>query len=227
VCLDVGCGGGDVTRDLARLVGPRGKAVGVDIDEMKLAVASAEAREEGPTNLEFRSLDIRQSSGLSGFDVVYARFLLTHLGDPAGAVKAFYEHLRPGGQVAVEDIDYSGCFTYPKLDAFERYCALYCAIVRRRGGDPNIGPRLPLLLMQSGFEQVGVSVVQPVGLQGDVKLIHPITLENITGPILEDGLATQDEIDGIVRELYTFAADPGTVAGTPRVVQAWGRRPAV
>ena len=43
--------------------------------------------------------------------------------------------------------------------------------------------------------------------------------------VLADGLASQREIDEVVRELYEFAADPNTVAGMPRVVQAWGRRP--
>jgi hypothetical protein len=50
-------------------------------------------------------------------------------------------------------------------------------------------------------------------------------MENIAGPVLEDGLATREEIDQIVRELYDFAANPSTLAGTPRIVQAWGRCP--
>jgi hypothetical protein len=49
-------------------------------------------------------------------------------------------------------------------------------------------------------------------------------MENIAGAVLDDGLASQQEIDELVRELYDFAADPSTVAGMPRVVQAWGRR---
>jgi hypothetical protein len=62
-------------------------------------------------------------------------------------------------------------------------------------------------------------------MTGETKLINPLTMENIAGAVLEDGLATREEIDRIVRELYDQAADPSTVAGTPRVVQAWGRRP--
>ena len=43
---------------------------------------------------------------------------------------------------------------------------------------------------------------------------------------LRDGLTClEHEIDEVVRELYEFATDPNTVAGTPRVVQAWSRRP--
>ena len=51
-------------------------------------------------------------------------------------------------------------------------------------------------------------------------------MENIAPAVLADGLASQHEMDEVVRELYDFATDPDTMAGTPRVVQAWGRRPA-
>jgi hypothetical protein len=44
--------------------------------------------------------------------------------------------------------------------------------------------------------------------------------------VLSDGLATRDEIDRLVADLYAFAADPDTITGLPRVVQAWGHRPA-
>jgi SAM-dependent methyltransferase len=223
-CVDVGCGGGDTTVELARRVAPHGKAVGLDIDAVKLELARGEARERGIRNVEFRLADIRQTSGAPEFDVVYSRFLLTHLDDPAATVTAFHRHLRPGGILAVEDIDFSGYFTHPPCGAFSRYRELYCATVRRRGGDPDIGPRLPGLLQQAGFEDVHACVVQPIGMEGEVKLLNPLTMENIAEAVLEDGLATRGEIEQVVRELYAFAADPNTVAGMPRVVQAWGRR---
>lgn len=225
LCLDVGCGGGDATLELARRVGPAGLAVGVDIDSTKLELARAEAAQLGVRNVRFERADIRQSSIGEQFDVVYARFLLTHLSDPASAVESFRHHLRAGGMVAVEDIDFSGYLTYPESRAFRRYHELYCATVVKRGGDPNIGPRLPGLLSRCGFQHVEVSVVQAVAMQGEAKLLNPLTMENIADAVLEDRLATREEIDGIVRQLYEFAADPSTLAGTPRIVQAWGRLP--
>ena len=224
LCLDVGCGGGDATLELARRVAPRGRVVGIDIDEKKLEMAREEAIQEGVSNVEFLRADIRKALMLPAFDVVYARFLLTHLSDPASAIGVFCEHLRPGGRLGVEDIDFSGYFTYPESKAFRRYHELYCATVVRRGGDPNIGPRLPGLLKQGGFEDVGVGIAQPIGMEGEVKLMNPLTMENIAATVLADGLASQEEIDDLVRELYEFAASPNTIAGMPRVVQTWARR---
>ena len=225
-CLDVGCGGGDVTLEIARRVAPAGRVTGVDIDEEKMRIARTEAEEQGVSNVEFRVSDIRKDAMTQSFDIVFARFLLTHLSDPTGAVATFHEHVRPGGILAVEDVDFSGCFTYPESKAFRRFHDLYCATVTRRGGDPNIGPRLPSLLQQQRFEDIGVHVVQPVSMKGETKLLNPLTMENIAGAVLKDGLASQQEIDEVAQALYAFAADPTTVAGTPRIVQAWGRRAA-
>ena len=136
-------------------------------------------------------------------------------------MRAFRRQLRPGGVLAVEDIDFAGHFSYPDSPALQRYRALYCATVTTRGGDPYIGPRLPLLLKQQGFDRVGVHVVHPAGIEGDVKLISPLTLEAIAGAVLQDGLASQAEIDSLVQDLYTFAADPLTLSGMPRVFQVW------
>ena len=166
--------------------------------------------------------DFAQAADADQYDVVYARFLLTHLRDPRAAVEALHRHLRPGGLVAVEDIDFSGSFAYPPSKAFARYWELYCAVVDRRGGDPNIGPKLPLLLEACGFDAVDVSIVQPAGMRGDAKLIGPLTMENIADSVIADGLAARDEIDALVRDMYAYVSDPKTITGLPRVVQAWG-----
>jgi ubiquinone/menaquinone biosynthesis C-methylase UbiE len=225
VCADVGCGGGDVSQAVARKVAPSGKVLGFDIDPAKLDLARSEAKQQGIENLEFRVADVREAiEDAFQFDVVYSRFLLTHLHEPTSVLNVFHRWVRPGGFVAIEDVDFSGDFTYPESPAFKRYHELYCATVKRRGGDPNIGFRVPALLQQSGFEQVEVSVVQPVALVGEAKLLSPLTMENIAGAVLEDGLATSAEIADVVAALYAFAADPTTLAGTPRIVQAWARR---
>lgn len=223
--LDVGCGGGDITVELARRVGPTGSVVGVDIDQSILELARREARDAGVGNIEFRTADIRTDDIGAEFDVIYSRFLLTHLSAPAAGLAALLNHLRPGGVLAVEDIDFSGAFTWPESDAFRRYYELYVYVVHRRGGDPDIGRRLPLLLTDCGLADVQVHVIQPMGMHGDVKRIDAITMENIADAVLHDALASREEIDAITRELHRFAGDPRTLVAMPRIVQVRGRRP--
>jgi 2-polyprenyl-3-methyl-5-hydroxy-6-metoxy-1,4-benzoquinol methylase len=224
--LDVGCGGGDATLELAARVAPSGRVVGIDIDTVKLGIAREEARQRGVAHVDFRESDATSAAASGEFDVVYARFLLTHLGAPADAVASFHRALRPGGIVAVEDIDTRGHFHHPPNASLDRYYGLYDEVARRRGGDPHIGPRLPSLLRDAGFEEIQVAVVHPAGLRGDVKLMAPLTMENVAPAFLEEGLATRAEIDAMVQDLFAFARDESTVSSMPRVVQSWGRKPA-
>jgi ubiquinone/menaquinone biosynthesis C-methylase UbiE len=223
-CLEVGCGSGDLAFDLARMVGAGGKVVATDIDETKLRLAQQEAERQHLTNLEFRLADV-VADEFEKFDFAHARFVLTHLPNPQKALEKIWQAIRPGSILAVEDIDFRGHFCHPEFAAFSCYVQLYTHTAQRRGVDPNIGPRLPGLLAKAGFEAIQMNVVQPAAMSGEVKLMAPLTMENIADAVLAEGLASRAEIDRLVHELYEFARDPDTVVGGPRVVQAWGRRP--
>jgi len=159
------------------------------------------------------------------FDLIYGRFILTHLPDPAAALSRCRESLRPSGRAVFEDIDFAGHFSYPPSAAFLRYIELYSEVVRLAGADPNIGPRLPGLLVDAGFDDVQVNVAQPAGLSGVVKAIHYLTMDYIRAPVLANGLATAEEINGIVQELRALADDPLFLMSLPRIVQTWGSVP--
>jgi SAM-dependent methyltransferase len=224
-CLDVGCGGGDVARVIARRAGSHGQIVGIDMDTAKIDLARAEAAAEGLGNIEFISADFDGWEPPGAFDLVYARFVLSHVPEPSGTIGRFYQWLRPGGRVALEDIDDRGAFVFPESAAFQRYCALYREVVRRRGGDASIGPRLPHLLNQAGFEDLWVGLHQPIALEGDVKLVHAVTLENTADAILQASLATRSEVDELIRELHSLVADKTTLMALPRIVQVCASRP--
>ena len=156
--------------------------------------------------------------------MVYARFLLTHLPDPGALLSAVVPHLRPGGVFIVEDIDYRGHFAEPDCPALSRAVDYYTKAAKNRGADPNIGPRLPGLLRSAGCEDVQVKLFHPAALQGGIKLLICVTLENIAEAVLADRLSDEEELRQTIRELYEFAGDPHTLLGGPRVFQAWGRR---
>ena len=224
-CLDVGCGGGDSTGELARLTGPRGRVVGIDLDETAIALARETAAARGLGHVEFRVGAAGQGTAAPEFDVVYARFVLTHLSEPAAAVAWMAAHLRPGGLLVVEDIDFRGHFCHPRNAAFERYTELYAEVVQRGGADPFIGPRLPSLLLAAGCADVAMEVVQPAGFDPDVKVMAAITTEGIAARVEAAGLATRAELAALADALHAFARDAQSVMSLPRIVQAWGRSP--
>jgi SAM-dependent methyltransferase len=221
-CLDVGCGGGDVTLELARAVGPSGRVVGMDIDGTKLELARREAEARQLGNVAFRQAAIDESDLRPEFDLAYARFLLTHLSDAPEAVRKIRLALRPGGSVIVEDTDFSGHFCHPDVPAFRRYVELYMQTVRLAGGDPNIGPRLPGMLIDAGFARVHMNVVQSAGFEGEVKFVNPLTMENMADAARAAGLVSREGADRIIADLYEAARDPRVVMSMARVIQAWG-----
>jgi hypothetical protein len=155
--------------------------------------------------------------------VVSARFLLTHLADPLALLQHVRGYLRAGRLVVVEDIDIRGRFAAPDCPALDRSVEWYSRTVRNRGGDPDIGPRLPSLLRDAGFEDVRLRMFHPVAMEVGVKRLICVTLERIGASVIEDGLATRSGPEQILSELEAFARDRGSLMGSPRVFQVWGQ----
>lgn len=218
-CLDVGCGGGDVSLELARLVGPSGRVVGVDLDAKVVEIARREV-----SNVTFEVGDVANWEPKEQFDVVYMRFLLTHLPDPGALLASLYRHLRPGGVIVVEDVDFRGHFYEPECRALDKFVHFYNEIMRKRGVDPVIGPKLPGLLRAAGFNDVQMGLFQPTALKGGIKLLTSVTMELIAPAIVNDHVASDEDVRQTIRDLYTAAQDPNTVHGGPRVFQVFGRK---
>lgn len=223
-CLDVGCGDGQVTLELARAVGPAGRAVGIDIDEQALAIAGRSAREAGLT-AEFIRADATEPPARDVFDLAYARLLLSHLPDPSAALRAMRSAVRPGGFVAVEDLFTGTLRSEPPAPALDRLQDVYSATVRARGGDPTIGPRLPALFAAAGLTEVGeVTVENPMRTAQD-KIFLAELVDNMREAILTSGAATASELDEIREGVERAARDPKRVFYQARIHQVRGRRP--
>jgi SAM-dependent methyltransferase len=100
--LDVGCGCGDTTMQVAALVGPSGKATGVDISSPMLARARERASQSGATNTEFVEADAQvvTAGDLGGpFDAAVSRFGVMFFADPVAAFRNIASLVRPGGRL--------------------------------------------------------------------------------------------------------------------------------
>lgn len=223
-CLDVGCGPGEVSLRLARWVGPQGLVVGLDVDEAYLAQAR-EAAERRHLPAVFRRENAYDLTEEAVYDLVYARFLLTHLPRPEEVLARLVRAVRPGGVVVLEDGDFAGHFSHPACPALDRYVTLYRHLLRGKGGDADIGPRLPGLLDDAGLRPVHMRVLIPAYRTSPCKYITPITMAHIREPLIAAGLATAAEVDQIVGALNVFAADPRTILSIARIFQVWARRP--
>ncbi|MBK8254901.1 MAG: methyltransferase domain-containing protein [Polyangiaceae bacterium] len=99
--LDVGCGGGDTTRAVAKQVGPTGRVTGMDISEALLTVADRRLREEGHTNAQLVLADAQTAEvPVGAYDIVMSRFGVMFFADPVAAFQNLARALVPGGRLA-------------------------------------------------------------------------------------------------------------------------------
>jgi SAM-dependent methyltransferase len=152
--LDVGCGPGTITLDLAARVAP-GRVLGIDaapevVDEARAAAASA-----GFANVDFEvadvyALDLADRS----FDVVHAHQLLQHLSDPVAALRELRRVCAPNGVVAARDADYEAMTWWPEHPGIDRWRELYRATARADGAEPDAGRRLLAWANEAGYSRV-------------------------------------------------------------------------
>jgi SAM-dependent methyltransferase len=222
-CLDVGCGPGKVTTDLARLAGPEGSAVGIDFDEVVLDLAQKDASDEGVVNVEFR-LGRAETLDEKGFDLAYTRLLLDVLAEPQAVLARMAGAVVPGGAVVAEEPEATSSFCYPASAAFDRWIGWFSETMRRRGGDPDIGPRLPDLFRSVGLEDIGLRIVHLAWLDGEEKSLHWMMMEAVRDAVVGDGVATPSEFDKVAEEIRVLAEAPSTIVASCRFFQVWGYR---
>lgn len=99
--LDIGCGFGDSTAQLARLVGPEGTSTGVDCAANFIEESKQLGKDAGLTNLNFSVADVESESLGEGYDAAYSRFGTMFFVSPVGALRNINKSLKPGGKLAM------------------------------------------------------------------------------------------------------------------------------
>ncbi len=97
--LDIGCGLGDSTAQLARLVGPEGHAHGVDVAERMVAGAREEAASSRVENVTFEAVDVQAASFTDNYDYAFGRFGTMFFANPVVALRNVRQALTPSGRL--------------------------------------------------------------------------------------------------------------------------------
>ncbi|MEZ6235687.1 MAG: methyltransferase domain-containing protein [Phycisphaerales bacterium] len=179
--LDIGCGPGYAARDLAMIVGDRGRVVGIDESEgfvREYNRRSAEVMMPWAVALhgDVQRLDaVLEAGGESApFDLAYSRWVMCFVPDPEAVVRAAAKAIRPGGRWCIQDyFAYSTMTLAPKEDAFTSVVQQIDRSWRDRGGDPDIVGRLPAMLERSGFRVTHLDVEHRIARPGDFMWTWP------------------------------------------------------
>lgn len=211
--LDVGCGPGNLTRDLAARVAP-GRVVGLDAAADAIEAARADAPAEGPAVTfavgDVYALDLDDDS----FDVVHAHQVLQHLSDPVGALRELRRVVRPDGVVAVRDSDYAAMVWAPLDPRLDRWLALYHELTRRNRAEADAGRFLLGWTQAAGFSEVTATTSTWTFADPDMRAwwgslwADRVTQSSYATQALERGLADEAELADLADAFRTWAAAP-------------------
>lgn len=212
--LDVGCGPGTITCDLARRLVP-GLVVGVDASGEVVAEARAAAAEAGVGTVDFEVGDVyRLRFGDGTFDVVHAHQVLQHLGDPVAALVEMARVCRSGGLVAVRDSDYPAMRYFPDDPDLSRAFSAYGELTRVNGAQWDAGRRLLGWARSAGFTDVVPSAsVWCFATPGDRTWWGGLWADRFTHSALADqllshGLAGPEDLSAFASAWHRWAAEP-------------------
>lgn len=155
--LDVGCGPGTITLDLAERVTP-GTVVGLDRSPEVIAQAEQARDAAQADNVAFAVGDVYALDFDDGrFDVIHAHQVLQHLTDPVAALGEMRRVLRDGGLLAVRDSDYAAFAWAPDDPRLDRWNELYHHVTARNGAEADAGRYLLGWVQRAGFSDATTS----------------------------------------------------------------------
>ncbi len=212
-CIDVGCGPRGILDLLAERVGPQGRVVGVDADPDHVALATHMAADRNLDWVKVIHADARHT-GLpsSSFDVVHGRTILITVPEPVELAVEMVRLAKPGGWVIGLEPDVGPSICYPSHPAYERLGAMFPVVFSRNGADSNMGRRVAELYRAAGLVDVQVDTRAEVYPQGHSRRTIRVDLLHSMSPfIIELGLASESELDGLFKEALAHLDDPDVI----------------
>jgi SAM-dependent methyltransferase len=150
--VDLGCGPGFATRDLARLVGPEGRVTAIDRSGRFLAHLRAAARGDNLHNIDVIECDLDDAVFENGCDGAWARWALAFVRDPRSVLARVASSMSTGSVMVMHEyFDYATWRTAPRTSELDEFVAAVMASWRSAGGEPDIALAIAPWLEDLGF----------------------------------------------------------------------------
>ncbi len=218
--LDLGCGPGYATVDLAHIVGPSGRVIAIDesqkfVDLLAGRLWAHESRIVSVRRGDIQRLDLPPGS-LNG---AYARWVLCFVADPEAVVAGVARALAPGGALAIQDyFNYRALTLAPRSAALGRVIDAVEESWRARGGDPDVAGRLPAVCARHGLSVRELRPHLRVARPGSLLWHWPDLFFRTYVPALVGmGLLTPAEQAAFEEEWAARSRDAGAFFCTPPV----------
>jgi SAM-dependent methyltransferase len=226
--LDLGCGPGYTSRDLAGIVTPKGKVVAVDESARFIEHLKARPKSWAEAAIDARIGDVQQLDlPADSLDAAYQRWVLCFVKDPEAVIRGVAAALKPGGVFVSQDyLHYEGILLAPPSKPFERFVSVVADAWRGRGGDTEIGMRLPAILARHGMKTVEISPLHRIARPGSPLWTWPTIFIETYGPkLVEEGRLTPAEHEALVADWNARASDPSAYFVSPPMVDIIAVKP--
>lgn len=225
--IDLGCGPGFASYDLAQLVGYDGEVLAIDESKSFIDFVNSQAQTRNLPQLKAQLGDVQNLNVTSQlekkFDAVYCRWVLCWLAEPAKAIEKIKSFLKPGGKLIIHDyFNWAAMTSAPRSAALEKVVAAAIESFRDRSGDIDICAKLPPLLRQKGYKLIHFQVDQRVARGGglDSTLAWPLTWWRTYAPKLVTlGKLSSQDCEQALRDLENLEQDPDQFFFCPPVFE--------
>ncbi len=222
---DLGCGVGATTRMMAEMVGPTGHVTGLDLSAAQLKQARDLCHADGLTNTTFVEASATDT-GLprASFDLVYCRYLLLHLVDPADCLREMRELLKPGGVVVIEDGDLTTAHSMP-ASSINSFADLFGRLGPTRGLDYSMAKNIFHLVKAAGFPEPDIEIHQPAVARGEDRFLLKWSVDEAAEAFVGAGLVTAEEMQTIRDDMDRDTRNLDLLVVMPKMFLVWARKP--
>ena len=225
--LDLGCGPGFCTQDLAYMVGEQGRVIGVDLSAAFIDFASQVNRlHELPVDFLASSFDA-MTLVPDSLDGAWCRWALAWVPNPGEVIAKGVAALRPGGAfVCHEYFDWRTLQTEPHQPELANGIAVALKSFKDSEGEIDIGRRLPGLFAEQGLDVIGVRPMSKLALPGTLTWQWPSSFFAIYLPkLVEAGLLDEHTCGAALDQWQQLGITPGACCFGPQMVEVIGVKP--
>ena len=221
--LDIGCGAGDVTMQIASIIGESGRVTGVDADAAVLAVARKRAADAGLGNVTFQQASVPGVTLDCPVDAIAGRMILAHLENPAAALARMRRLLRPGGVMTFQEARLTSVRSIPPVPLLAQCMEWASQAFSASGRDPDTGQRLFSVFGDAGLPVPEVMAAIPSARGPAAYGVAAASVISLL-PVLEKAhIATRQEVgpDTLAQRLWEQARADDALLILPELIGAW------
>ncbi|MBT8231215.1 MAG: methyltransferase domain-containing protein [Bacteroidia bacterium] len=225
--LDLGCGPGFCTQELAYIAGPHGKVIGVDKSRSYIDFLD-KTNELHALNIETHCCDFNEMSlSNESLDAIYCRWAMAWISNPEEIINKTCGYLKSGGAFVIQEYyDWSTFQIEPNLPGMTKAIKAALKSMKEQDGDIDIGRRLPAIFYDAGMEVISTRLMPKLATPEDLNWYWPKTFLHIYLPkIVERGFLSQGEVEEALDDFEQLEFINGATIHCPQMIEVVAVKP--